>query len=206
MPSAAILAGGGATRFGGRDKSTLVVGGRFIRERQITELSRLTDDILIVGGRVAAARKGVTGELCDEIAVRLVRDRVRGCGPLGGLDVALAAAREDRLVVVAGNMPFVTAELLGHLLALTREADVVVPRTEGGYHPLCAAYTHACQPAIAARLVCRRLKMDELFADVRLRMVTGDELQRLGDSGRLLANVNTLADYHAIEVRFGHKL
>ena len=38
MQSAAILAGGDARRFGGRDKSALVVDGRTILERQIAEL------------------------------------------------------------------------------------------------------------------------------------------------------------------------
>ena len=48
MFSAAILNGGQATRFGGRDKSALIVDGRTIRDRQIAELSLLTDDILVV--------------------------------------------------------------------------------------------------------------------------------------------------------------
>jgi molybdopterin-guanine dinucleotide biosynthesis protein A len=39
MHSVAILAGGDARRFGGRDKSALVVDGRTILERQIAELS-----------------------------------------------------------------------------------------------------------------------------------------------------------------------
>jgi len=46
VASAAILAGGQARRFGGRDKSELRVGGRRILERQLDELRRLTDDIL----------------------------------------------------------------------------------------------------------------------------------------------------------------
>ena len=48
--SAAILAGGQARRFGGRDKGALLVDGRSIRDRQIAELATLTSDILIVGG------------------------------------------------------------------------------------------------------------------------------------------------------------
>ena len=40
MASAAILAGGRASRFGGSDKSALVVGGRSILDRQIEELDR----------------------------------------------------------------------------------------------------------------------------------------------------------------------
>ncbi len=52
MPTAAILAGGRAARFGGRDKSALVIDGRSILERQITELLRVTDDVLLVDRRL----------------------------------------------------------------------------------------------------------------------------------------------------------
>ena len=45
MLSVAILAGGDARRFGGRDKSALVVDGRTILERQIAELSTVTPDL-----------------------------------------------------------------------------------------------------------------------------------------------------------------
>ncbi|PYQ85779.1 MAG: molybdenum cofactor guanylyltransferase, partial [Acidobacteria bacterium] len=59
--SAAILAGGAATRFGGRDKSALTIGGRTILERQIEVLSLVADEVLVVR-----------------------EDLVPGCGPLGG--------------------------------------------------------------------------------------------------------------------------
>jgi molybdopterin-guanine dinucleotide biosynthesis protein A len=197
MPSAAILAGGRASRFGGRDKGALVIGGRSIRERQIGELSRISDDILIVGGVSGASHGGMARE---------VADRVADAGPLGGLDAALAAARDERLVLLACDMPFVTADLLAHLLALAGDADAVVPRTERGYHPLCAAYTRACQPAVAQRLVDRRLTMVGLFEDVRVRVVAGEELEAFGDPSRLFANVNTPADYDALEAFLNHKL
>jgi molybdopterin-guanine dinucleotide biosynthesis protein A len=220
MASAAILAGGRATRFGGHDKSALVVGGRTILERQLAELARLTDDLLIVtrhdNGPIPTIRlkpdpTGIpiqlkpdpTGITCG---VRVVSDRVADSGPLGGLDAALAAARDDVLVLIACDMPFVTAELLRHLIALTRDADAVVPWTERGYHPLCAAYTRACRPAIGARLRERRLEMIGLFEDIRIRAVTTGELDAFGDHRRLLANVNTPADYHEIGALFGHEL
>jgi molybdopterin-guanine dinucleotide biosynthesis protein A len=198
MPSAAILAGGRASRFGGRDKSALTVGGRSILDRQLTELAALCDDVMLVIGERAPA------DLPN--GLRLVRDRVPACGPLGGLDAALAAARHDTLVLVACDMPFINTRLLAHLLALTSEADAIVPRTERGYHPLCAAYTRACQPAIAERLDRRQLRMVDFLADVRVRVVCGDELAALGDHHRLLANVNTPAEYHGLGPDIGHKL
>ena len=198
MPSAAILAGGRASRFGGRDKSALTVGGRSILDRQLTELAALCDDVMLVIGERAPA------DLPD--GLRLVRDRVPACGPLGGLDAALAAARHDTLVLVACDMPFINTRLLAHLLALTSEADAIVPRTERGYHPLCAAYTRACQPAIAERLDRRQLRMVDFLADVRVRVVCGDELAALGDHHRLLANVNTPAEYDGLGPDIGHEL
>ena len=45
-------------------------------------------------------------------------DRVADRGPLGGLDAALAAARNRELVVLACDMPFVSARFLKHLLSL----------------------------------------------------------------------------------------
>jgi molybdopterin-guanine dinucleotide biosynthesis protein A len=197
MASAAILAGGRASRFGGRDKSALVVGGRSILDRQVEELAQIADDVMLVVGEEAPAPRS---------DLRLVRDRVSGCGPLGGLDAALAAARHDALLLVACDMPFITARLLGHLLALTAEADAIVPRTERGYHPLCAAYTRACQPAIAVRLDRRQLRMVDFLADVRVRVVDGAELAALGDHHRLLSNVNTPVEYDGLDRTIGHEL
>lgn len=197
MPTAAILAGGRASRFGGRDKSALLVGGRSILDRQMTELAKIADDILVVGAPSCLRSEG---------SVRLVTDRLPDCGPMGGLDAALAAARHDALVVVACDMPFVTAPFLRHLLALTREAEAVVPRTERGYHPLCAAYTRACQAAVARCLAEGRLKMSELLRDLRVREVSTAEIEPFGDRDRLLANVNTPDEFEALEALQGHEL
>lgn len=198
MPSAAILAGGDATRFAGRDKSALVVGGRSILARQIEELSRIADDILLVGlvGPSRPSHEPVQGT-----PVRCVPDRVSRSGPLGGLDAALAAARHDTLILVACDMPFVTAAFLRHLLSLTTEADAVVPRTEDGYHPLCAAYTRACHPAVMRRLAQGQLAMTGLLSDVRLRVVGCEEIDAFGNRAHLLANVNTLAAYQEVARR-----
>src|SRR6266852_6335727 len=116
MPSAAILMGGEARRFGGRDKSGLMIDGRSILERQLDELSTIADDILIVGssqmsatetdGPAKAGHPVRPGQYVasgfsrtKDPVVRLIADRVTGCGPLGGLDAALAATSGPLIVV-----------------------------------------------------------------------------------------------------------
>jgi molybdenum cofactor guanylyltransferase len=196
MASAAILAGGKATRFGGGDKGAIALAGRSILERQIAELSTLTDDILLVRGRLpATAYPGV----------RVVTDRVPDSGPLGGLDAALTAARDDRVLVLACDMPFVTASFLEFLLGQGQNADIVVPRTERGYHPLCAVYGRACRDAVARRLDRRELKMTGLFDDVRVQAIERSAIERFGTTDRLLANVNTPAEFDELEALLSHK-
>lgn len=194
MNSAAILAGGQATRFGGVDKGALIVEGRTILERQVTELSALTTDLMIVGGHGAPT------------VGRSIADVVPGCGPLGGLHAALTAARGNAVFVVACDMPYITSAFAGYLLDLARHADIVVPQTEDGYHPLCAVYTRRCLEAVARRLADRRLKMADLMLDVPTRVVPVEELDRFGDRHRLLANVNTPAEHAGLEAIQGHKL
>jgi molybdopterin-guanine dinucleotide biosynthesis protein A len=186
MPSvsAAILAGGHAERFGGRDKSSLVIEGRTILERQVAELRELTTEIWLVG-RLASACPSVT-PLPD-----LEADR----GPLGGLQAALSAATGAAVVVLACDMPFVSSAFLAYLVAKTAGVDAVVPKTEHGYHPLCAVYTRGAIEPIARRLAAGHLKMTELIADLRLRVVGTEEIEQFGSRHRLLANVNTPREY-----------
>jgi len=195
MSSAAILVGGHARRFGGLDKSTLEVGGHSILERQIHELAQIADDILLVGtGWAAPAPPGV----------RAVADRHQDCGPLGGIDTALTEARDDALIVMACDMPCVTAPLLAHLLGLAGEAQAVVPRTERGYHPLCAVYSRACRDAVRNRIAVGRLSVVGLLEDVTVRIVESGELEAFGAADFLLTNVNTPAELRALEARLGH--
>ena len=208
MRSATILAGGRARRFNGQDKSALVFNAQTILERQLSVLSEVTDDILLVGSRhsLRIPQGGV--------ATRQIADRIADSGPLGGLDAGLAASRPETLIVIACDMPFLAAGLLRHLSALAAERPevlAVVPRTKRGYHPLCAVYTRACAPIVARHLAERRLKLVELL-DVlnqsgrgRLLLVDEAELGRFGDPDRLLANVNTPAEYEELEALHDHR-
>src|SRR5262249_44583923 len=144
--------------------------------RQIEVLSAVAGDLMIVGGPVRP-------DLPD--GIRQVPDSVPGCGPLGGLHAALSAAREAATVILACDMPYVTTPLLNYLLAVlskadgsnrAQDADIVVPKTERGYHPLCAVYATACLEPAARRLADGHLKLTGLFDDVRVRVVTGESL------------------------------
>jgi molybdopterin-guanine dinucleotide biosynthesis protein A len=201
MFSAAILIGGKATRFDGRDKSALIVDGRTILSRQLAALSGVAPDVhidvMLVGGQAP-------GDAPE--SARRIPDLVPGCGPLGGLHAALSSARHGVTLLLACDMPFVTAPLLRYLLSLAGDAehqtkgpDIVVPQTERGYHPLCAVYSRACLEPAARRLARGDLRLAAMFDEMRVRVVNADALEAFGDPDRLLANVNTSIEYRAIE-------
>lgn len=206
MWSAAILAGGRATRFGGRDKSALIVGGRSILERQVAALSPLTSDIMLVTSAGAGpAPEFARGSSNASLPLRRVRDRLSDRGPLGGLEAALRAAVSDRVLLLACDMPLVTTPFLEHLLRLTDTSDAVVPETARGRHPLCAAYTRGCLDAVTARLDAGHLAMTGMLERVRVRVVTTADIERFGDPHRILANLNTPADLEDLEALCGHE-
>lgn len=188
MTCGAILTGGLARRLAGRDKSQLLVEGRTILARQVEALAPCVDRILTIGQDKTVQQPGLA----------FVADRVAGRGPLGGLDAALAVPNTALVFLLACDLPNITTELCAHLVGLAEGVDVVVPRTERGYHPLCAVYAQSCRTAVQRRLEAGALRMRDLLTDLRVRTVESDELARFGHPQVLLANINTHADLDAL--------
>jgi len=186
--SAAILAGGRATRLGGADKASLVVGGARIVERQLAALAGVSDDIRIVADD--AARYA-------DLGVRVVPDVVAGEGPLGGVFTALADARHAWVIVLACDLPFVPAAVLERLAAESRtgeQVDAIVPRTHRGLEPLCAAYRATCEGHARALIARGERRMTAFVAGLRVREL-GPEALAPYDGETLFENVNTPHDY-----------
>ena len=200
MWTAAILAGGQARRLGGLDKRALAVGGAAtIIDRQLAALRDLTPHILIVTRRVAPEQAALEQGLAEHglPGTRSVIDHVTDSGALGGLYTALTEAPTEQVLVLACDMPFITARFLEHLAALGADPayDAVIPRDAAGRHPLCASYRRQAAPALRARIDQRRLRVLDALDDLAVRDLGPDELHDYDPDGRLLLNVNTPEDY-----------
>jgi molybdopterin-guanine dinucleotide biosynthesis protein A len=186
--SAAILAGGLATRLGGADKASLVVGGRRIIERQLAAIAAISRDVRIVAND--AVRYA-------DLEIPVVADAIAGAGPLGGVYTALVDARFDWVLVLACDLPFVTADVLERLVAEIATADridAVVPRSGRGLEPLCAVYRKACAARAKACVDGGDLRMTGFLAELTVRELADDALAPR-DGGTLFENVNTPHDY-----------
>ena len=188
MWTGAILAGGRSRRLGGRNKAALKIGNDTVLDRQLARLRRVVDRTIIVAeDAVPFAWTGL----------QVVADLTPGDGALGALRTAIHAARSDRTLVMACDMPFVSEALLSYLVEAGRAADIAIPRTVRGYEPLCATYSRRCADEMARLIAERRFKLSEvaLIPGLIIREVGPDELGPFGPSDRLFFNINTPDDY-----------
>ena len=184
----AILAGGGATRFGGRPKGLEVVGG----ERILDRLARVMTAAF--GGPpllVANAPEATTWR--PDLPV--VPDVRPGLGSLGGIYTAVVEAPAP-VVVVAWDMPFIGEGLLVRLADGLREHDVCLPQSDGrrGVEPLCAAYGPACRDAIVRSLERGDRRAIAFHDRIAVGILPLSEVARYGDPELLFFNVNTADD------------
>lgn len=183
-----ILAGGGATRFGGRPKGLELVGGMRILDRLIAEFTAALghEPLLVANAPDAPSWRA---------GLRVVPDARPGLGSLGGIYTAVLEGPAP-VVCVAWDMPFVSAALIRRLADGLAEYDALLPESDGrrGVEPLCAAYGPACTAAIAASLDRGDLRAIGFHRDVRVGTLPLDEVRRLGDPERLFFNVNTADD------------
>jgi molybdopterin-guanine dinucleotide biosynthesis protein A len=186
--SGAILAGGGATRFGGRPKGLEEVGGERI-------LDRLADVITAALGEPPLLVANAPDAPSWRSELRTVPDIRPGYGALGGIYTAVVCAPAP-VVCVAWDMPFVSGSLIRALAEGLAHYDAVLPRSEGrrGVEPLCAAYGPACQDAIASSLEQGDLRAIGFHSRIRVGYLSEPEIRSLGDPRMLFYNVNTAED------------
>jgi molybdenum cofactor guanylyltransferase len=186
--SAFVLAGGKSTRMG-TDKALVVLQGRKLVERALEVARSVTSCVSIVGDASKFASFGP-----------VVEDIFPGCGPLGGIHAALRRSKNDLNLILAVDLPFVSAELLHYLVRRAGESPtalVTVPRTSQGWQPLCAVYRRKFQDLAEPSLRAGRYRIDALFDQKRTQVITGEELLAAGLSADRFTNVNTPGDLAA---------
>jgi molybdopterin-guanine dinucleotide biosynthesis protein A len=116
-------------------------------------------------------------------------------GPLGGIYTGLLAARFQRSIVVACDMPFLNVDLLQHMISLSRGFDAVVPRlNEKMMEPLHAVYSRGCLNGMREMLEHNDLRVSYFLSGVRVRYVERDECERFDPRLLSFFNINYQPD------------
>jgi molybdopterin-guanine dinucleotide biosynthesis protein A len=166
----------------GRDKATAVFEGKTLVERTVSAVSPRCAPVFVVAA---------PGQPLPSLEAEILRDEVRGVGPLlatgRGLRAAAEAGREYAFVC-AVDMPFLSADLIDELIgpAVRLGADVVLP-WDGRTHYLAGIYRTDLHERVSALVDAGERSMRALADTVDTQRVVMPEQ-------RALTNVNTIAE------------
>jgi molybdopterin-guanine dinucleotide biosynthesis protein A len=113
--AAVVLSGGRARRLGGADKPGLEVGGRTLAAAVVSAARQAGAARIVV---VGPYRPGLAGELTEAAGapVEFTSERPAGAGPVPAVRAGLELVREQWLLLLAADLPFLTPDVLRDLV------------------------------------------------------------------------------------------
>ena len=190
MQSAGIILCGGKSKRMGCAKALLPFGEELLLQRIVRILSEVVHPLVVV-----ASRGQFLPDLSD--GIEIVYDRQPDCGPLEGLATGLwAIPRNTSNAFVTGcDTPFINPSFIDRILALLTDYKVAVPKADGRYHPLCAAFSRDVLPDIETMLDAGERRMGFLIESTTKREVLPLEWNDVDPCSKSLCNLNTPEDY-----------
>ena len=190
-----VLLAGGKSRRMGQDKRLLSVGDETLYTRSVSVLRAIFERVVVV---VAQDSPLVAFD------APVLRDVIPDCGSLGGLYTGLKEAGTQWVFAVACDMPFLDPGTIRHFTGLKGEGDVIMAKLRNGFQPMHALYHRNCLPIMEQLIQAQDFKIHRLaeHPELRVHIVTPEELSRVDPAGRSFYNVNTPADLAAARLLF----
>lgn len=184
---AIILSGGNSSRMG-TNKALLPIHEKTNIERITDELKTVFDELILVTNDPGTY---------EFLGISMVPDEYPGKGPLAGVHAGLRASNYEENIVVACDMPFVSAELAGGFVRNLKHFDALIPVIGGRQHPLFAAYQKRIVPQLEACLEENRLRMVHLLDQLQVRCLEESDLQTFGAGSleKIFFNMNHPNEY-----------
>ncbi len=180
---AVILAGGRCRRMG-INKALLLINESPLIEILTRLAGPLVDRVVISANDPDPYRF---------LSLPIVSDTFSGQGPLAGIHAAMCTAPHTLYLILACDLPAMTAELLSRLIRSAAGWDAVIPRTgDGQIHPLSAVYRRTCLETLDRHLRLDRNKVRDFIRDSHLRVRWLDAVSTSDQEA--LRNINDISD------------
>jgi len=192
--SAFILSGGASSRMG-KAKGLLEFGGQLLILRIARMLEPLVSAVTAVGSAERYAGLGL--HVIEDQQFGSSEEGSRTAGPLAGIASALTATRTDWNLILACDLPYLTAEWVDWLLARATVStqQIIMPHTAGGLEPLAAVYRRECAAPIIAALYRGVRKVTDATEQFGVEFVAERDWRHIDPDGRVLRNMNAPEDY-----------
>ncbi|MGG0718987.1 molybdenum cofactor guanylyltransferase [Robertmurraya massiliosenegalensis] len=165
-----ILAGGKSSRMG-TNKALLNIEGKMVIEHAVEELKSIVNNIIIVTNSF------------DEYSflnLPMVKDEWKDMGPLAGIHAGLSFSKTEQNLIVACDMPFISATLGDVLLKQLEEYQAAIPEISGQLHPLFAAYRKEVKDEAEKALEQKQLRIRGIFRNIHVKIMDETELNESG--------------------------
>lgn len=160
--TAVVLAGGVGSRMGHVDKAFLLYKGKSFIQCILEKLDGY-EDIIIVSN---------SPEKYDDVIssrVRVVEDKIKGIGPMGGIYTGLINSVYDEILVISCDTPFQDQGFLNYLGEEYGKYQVVLPVHRDGREPLTALYKKSLIGEIEKLISEKRYKIAFLYEKARVK-------------------------------------
>ena len=186
--SAVVLAGGRATRMGGKDKGLLRFQGKPLAARICAALAPQVAELLINANRNLPQYR--------QLGYPVVEDRLTGHqGPLAGMHAALLQAAHPWLLTLPCDGPFVCADYARRMYAVATQENVPLAVAHDGQRaqPVYSLIHRDLAESLAQFLHSGERKIDRWHAQHPFREVD------FSDQPSLFTNINTPHQLAALE-------
>jgi len=186
-----VLAGGRATRWGGRDKGLIEVCGRPMIRHVLDALEPQVEEILINANRNLEAYRA--------FGMPVVTDANNDfLGPLAGIASGLAAARTEWVAIVPCDSPLLAVDCVDRLASAVKEdesIDIAVAHDGERIQPVFALIRRRLAASLDAFLESGGRKIDQWYGRQRMQLVD------FGDIADNFLNINRPEDRDLLAAR-----
>lgn len=191
--TAGILAGGKSSRMG-TCKSLLKWQDSTLLEHTAALFSNFSQCLVSVDQKKKFEHVRPAGNIL------MVEDVKKEYGPMEGIYRLLLAAEEEKVFVVATDMPLLNKEFI-HAFANADmgQANVMIAAANEKYHPLCGIYKKTCIPVIERMFEQEKHSIKALLEESGSILL---HVEEMGFSSDILSNVNTEQEYQNIKKKW----
>lgn len=184
-----LLAGGESRRMGGEKKLFLEYEGETFFRR----LLKVMEELPLSSISLSVEEESGGLSVYQGLGVPLVADTYPKTGPLGAVCTGLEQCREEALLVMACDMPFVDRDVAERLLEeYKRNPGIVVTESEGKIFPFPGIYPKSAMSVLRGHLAEGKRKMTQAIAAAGYRKV------KVENGRERLANINTPEEYRRL--------
>lgn len=174
-----ILAGGKSSRMGS-DKGIVNLNGKKFIEHILEAVLPNVNEVLIIANN----------DNFNNLGYKVIKDKIKDCGPLGGIYTGLMNSQTENNIVVSCDIPFINSDLIKYIIENTSNADITVPVYKGNIEPLCAVYTKRTADQIYNLIMNKDLKIQNILKYFITKEIFITKMQEFYND-KLFVNINT---------------